>query len=66
MREKLRTGLTVAVINEYYLRRRFPTVPLIEVTLNPRRLARTALDVLDECARGARVRKLTLLSYEIA
>lgn len=65
LKEKILAGLPVAVIDEYYLRRRFPDLPLIEAAMNPRTLARTALDVLDACACGERTRKLTLLPYEI-
>jgi DNA-binding LacI/PurR family transcriptional regulator len=65
LREKLPASPVLAVFDEYHLRQRFPDLPLIEVMLNPRVLARTSLDILDAQARGERVRNLTLLAYEI-
>ena len=62
---RIRQGLRVAVFDTCFLDRRFPELPLIEVTLDPAELATRALTLTERLVAGESVASETLLDYRI-
>ncbi|MDD5705751.1 MAG: substrate-binding domain-containing protein [Kiritimatiellae bacterium] len=62
---RIKAGLVVAVFDHFFLNRAYPDLPLVEVTMDPSELARTAMLVLRRSMRGESVPAETLVDYRI-